>query len=160
MPADFPIFIDIRQKHILIFGAGTIAARRIAILLAHGAKVKAAAPQINEAVWQLKEAYPGQLGISQRAYRMGEIPAGTAFVLAATDSPEVNACICQECRQKQIPVNNASDSSQCDFYFPAIAEHGSLAAGIVSTDGNHKKVAAFRKKLQQLMQECSLTEAE
>ncbi len=160
MPADFPIFIDIRQKHILIFGAGTIAARRIAILLAHGAKVKAAAPQINEAVWQLKETYPGQLSISERAYRMGEIPAGTAFVLAATDSREVNACICQECRQKKIPVNNASDSSQCDFYFPAIAEHGNLAAGIVSTDGNHKKVAAFRRKLQQLMQECCRTEAE
>ncbi len=150
MPAYFPIFINMEQKRCLVFGAGKIALRRIRILLRYGAQVKVTALFICDEIENLKKSYPGQLQTEQRAYCMGEIQAeDTDFVLAATDDPKVNAHISTECRRNKIPVSNASDSSQCTFYFPALAELDNLVIGITSTDGNHKKAAAFRRQLCQ-----------
>ena len=52
------------------------------------------------------------------------------FVLAAA-TPEINAQVVRECR-KNIPVNNASDRDQCDFYFPGITKDGDTVVGITS----------------------------
>ncbi len=151
MSAYFPIFLNIEKKKFLVFGAGRIASRRIRALLKYGAGVRVTAPRIHEAVMQLQKMYPGQLQTEQRVYCMGEIQNTEAdFVLAATDDKKVNACIFRECRDKKIPVNNASDRSQCDFYFPALVEQDHLVAGVTSTDGDHKKAAAFSRKLREL----------
>ncbi len=154
MPSYFPIFINMEQKKCHVFGAGNIALRRIRTLLRYKAQVKVTALFICEEVRELQKDYPKQLHIEQRAYCMGELQGvETDFVLAATDNREVNACISLECRQNQIPVSNASDSSQCTFYFPAVAQLDNLVIGITSLDGNHRDVAAFRKKLCQQYQE-------
>lgn len=150
MSAYFPIFINIQQRKFYIFGGGRIASRRAGALLRFGARVKVTAPCFHEEILRLQKAYPEKLQTEQRAYRPGEMEHAQAdFVLAATDDREVNACIFKECRSKKIPVNNASDSSQCDFYFPALIEQDDLVIGVISTDGNHKKTAAFSKKLRQ-----------
>lgn len=149
MPAYFPLFVDLSKKKILVYGAGKIATRRITGLLRYGATVTVIAPHIREEIRQLCKSNPGQLITQQRSYCMQEIQKeDTDYVLAATDNKEVNAAICQECEQKEIPVNNASDSSQCDFYFPALIEQDGLVIGVTSTDGNHRKVAQFCEQLR------------
>ena len=150
MTAYFPLFLDLREKRFLMFGAGQVAARRMEGLLRYGAVVTAVAPHISQEVEGLCIRYPKQLVIEQRAYRRSEIQDGSAdFVLAATDDKEVNALIFRECRHKGIPVNNASDRRQCDFYFPALVERDNLVIGVTSTDGSHRMVAQFCDRLRQ-----------
>lgn len=149
MFAHFPLFVSMSEKKILVFGAGQIAARRIAALLRYGAVVTAAAPQIREELRELQKQYPRQLFLEERVYRVGEIQNEDAdFVLAATNHKEVNAAVCRECHHKEIPVNNASDHTQCDFYFPALVEQEQLVIGVSSMDGDHKKVAQFCARLR------------
>jgi len=149
MPAYFPLFVSLSHKKILVYGAGRIAARRIAGLLRYGAIVTAIAPQVRDEIRELQKNNPGQLRIEQRSYCRSEIREDEAdYVLAATDSREVNQRICRECRRKGIPVNNASDSSQCDFYFPALVEQDGLVIGVTSTDGDHRKAAKFCEGLR------------
>lgn len=155
MPAYFPLFVNLSGKTVSVFGAGQIAARRVSALLRYGACVTVTAPEIGtkirELSLELSAKTPRQLLLKEHAYRPGEIEQEHAdYVLAATDDHQVNAAITAECKNKGIPVNNASDSSQCDFYFPALVEREQLVIGVTSTDGNHKKTARFCEKLRRL----------
>lgn len=150
MAAYFPLFVNIEHKSFCVFGAGHIAARRIQGLLRFGAVVTVIAPRVLEEIENMQSAYAGQLYIEYRSYRMGEIrDENTDYVLVATDDAAVNSSIYRECRHKEIPVNNASDRGQCDFYFPALIEQDQLVIGVTSTDGDHKKVAGFSERLRQ-----------
>ncbi len=149
MTAYFPLFINLEQKKFCIFGAGQVAARRIPGLVRHGAFVTVIADRIGEEIQILCEQHPNQIQVQTRSYQMGEIRNEWAdYVLAATDDEKVNLEICRECRHKEIPVNNASDRTQCDFYFPALVERDQLVIGITSTDGSHKKVAKVSEALR------------
>lgn len=151
MPAYFPLFVNLSEKKFVVFGAGKIAARRVSGLLRYGAAVTVIAPKTGADMRALLSGNPGRLLIKERAYLPGELKHQQAdYVLAATDNSKVNAAIVQECRNRKIPVNNASDSTQCDFYFPALVERDQLVVGVVSTDGNHKKTARFCKRLRSL----------
>lgn len=149
MQTYFPLFVNLDQKKILVYGAGKIATRRITGILRFGASVVVKAPHIQKEIWELQKHYTTRLFIEQRPYQCDEIQKkGADLVLAATNDKQINEMICIECRRKGIPVNNASDSSQCDFYFPAFMERDGMLIAVISTDGNHKKVAKFSAKLR------------
>ena len=48
---NFPLFIDLKDKEVLIVGAGAIAARRATVLVEFGAKVTVVAPEEGRGVW-------------------------------------------------------------------------------------------------------------
>lgn len=145
----FPLFVNLNHKKVVVYGAGRIAIRRIRGILRFGAEVTVIAPQVRKELWELLPDYEKQLSIEQRAYQYGEIQKQDVYlVLAATDDRQVNQMISTECSQKDVMVNNASDSSQCDFYFPALVEREGLVMGVTSIDGNHKKVAEFCGRLR------------
>ena len=133
----FPLFVNMKDKSVRVYGAGTIAARRIRILLDFEAKISAIAPEIKDDVSRLEK-----VKTEKRSFVRGEIEneSGTQlpdFVLAATDDPAVNAEICRECRLRSIPVNNASDQEQCDFFFPAVIRDRNLVIGLTSGGQSH-----------------------
>ncbi|MDE7311057.1 MAG: bifunctional precorrin-2 dehydrogenase/sirohydrochlorin ferrochelatase [Eubacterium sp.] len=153
MPAYFPLFVNLSGKKFVVFGAGKIAARRVGGLLRFGAVVTVIAPEIGIHMQELyvRQGSQGQLSCQKRRYCPGEIQKENAdFVLAATNDRRANAKIYMECRKKEIPVNNASDCTQCDFYFPALVEREQLVIGVTSTEGNHKKTARFCERLRSL----------
>lgn len=145
----FPLFVNLNHKKIVVYGAGRIAVRRMKGILRFGADVTVIAPQVRKELWELSRNYEKQLSIEQRIYQYGEIQKQDVYlVLAATNDRQVNQMICTECSQKDVMVNNASDSSQCDFYFPALVEREGLVMGVTSIDGSHKKVAEFCDRLR------------
>ncbi len=150
MSAYFPLFVSLTDKKILLYGAGSIAARRLNGLVRYGARVTVVAPHIGDTVRELIERYPSQITLEERRYVCGEI-ADADLVLSATDDRTADAQIYDECRRKHIPVNIASDQTQCDFYFPALIEVDGLTIGVSSGGTDHKKVrrvsAAIRRAL-------------
>ena len=72
------------------------------------------------------------------------------FVLAAA-TPEVNAQVVRECRKKNIPVNNASNRDQCDFYSPGIAKDGDTVVGITSGGRDHKLAAKISQAVRNVL---------
>lgn len=171
--AYFPIFIDMREKECLLFGAGTIGARRAEGLLDFGARVTVAAPRISAGMEALCKRYPGSLTIRREAYRPGMLLTHRSlehaglfaaqggserpgmiwadFVFSCTDDRDTDLAVYQECKEKGIPVNIASDQSLCDFLFPALATGGDLVVGISSGGKDHRKVRQFAKKLREWM---------
>lgn len=129
----FPLFLDIRGREVLVVGGGRIAARRVRTLLAFGAKITVCAPEI------LPELRELDLTLIEGRYTPG-MCAGFFMVLAAANDRAVNAAVCREAAEAGILYNNASDQSQCGFFFPAVVLGEDYAVGICGTGENHKEV--------------------
>ena len=133
--AYFPLFVDLEGRQVLVVGGGKIAMRRVRTLLEFGCEITVVSPEVCEelrekVLWKKKrydETDLESLGNVGEASRF-------VFVLAAA-APEVNEKIVCDCRKKKIPVNNASNRDQCDFYFPGIAKDGDTVVGITSAGG-------------------------
>ena len=113
----FPVFIDMEGRLVLVAGGGRIALRRVRTLLRFGAKIRVIAPRLCRELEDMEK--DRMICIEQREYKPGDIK-GAAFVLAATDSREVNRQIREECRTEGIPVNVSDARDLCDFYFSSV----------------------------------------
>lgn len=142
----FPIFLDISNKKIYIYGAGRIASRRAEALLAFSSSVYVFAPEASE--WILQAAEKEQLIYKKQVYEPGGIPEDIWMVLAATDDPAVNVKIAEECREKGILVNVCSDSSLCDFYFPGLAMKEDLVIGINTGGRDHQLAKRWTDRIR------------
>lgn len=142
----FPLFIDLSEKKIQVFGGGTIAARRVKVLLEYGASIQVTAPEMSKELEQLAQSNP-RLMLTCRKYRPSELKQPD-FVLAATSDRQVNAMIFRECRHKGILVNNASDREMCDFFFPGIAFADDITIGVTSNGKDHKRAAEVTEKIR------------
>lgn len=145
--AYFPLFVNLEGRRVLVVGGGKIAARRIRTLLEFGCEITVVAPEVGEELqekvfWNKKTYDETDLECSENFRYI--------FVLAAA-TPEVNAQVVRECRKKNIPVNNASDRDQCDFYFPGIAKDGDTVVGITSGGRDHKLAAKTSQAVRGLL---------
>lgn len=145
----FPLFVNLEGKHVIVYGAGNIASRRILSLLKFDCDLMVIAPEPSDEVKKLSGE--GRLLLKREAYRPGDIPEDACLVLAATNSKEVNARIRAECREKQIPVNVSSDKSLCDFYFPGLAVCGDLVAGVTAGGADHKKAGKAAEEIRAML---------
>lgn len=144
----FPMFIDLKDKKILVAGGGSIALRRVRTLLKFGADVSIVSPRLCEELTQLEEE--GEITVELREYRTGDID-GAEIVLAATDNHEVNRRIWEECRAAGITVNTADDRKLCDFYFPSVVMTDDTVIGINCGGMDHAKVKETRKKIEKTL---------
>lgn len=142
----FPLFIDLTGKKAVLIGGGRIAARRAEVLCVYGAEIFVIAPQVCEKIYQLPVA------ISERQYNSGDLKEAF-LVIAATDDHTLNHQITREARRLGILANNASDRTDCDFFFPAVALTQNLSIGICGTGDNHAAVAEAASAIRKLMEE-------
>ena len=159
----FPLFVPMNGKTALLYGGGAVAARRLGGLLRFGVRVTVTAPQFCEQVRSLADRYPDQVTLMDGVYEPGTI-AGADLVLSATDDPEADGMIFEECRSKGIAVNTASDKQKCDFYFPALIEQDGIVIGVCSGGTDHRKVRrvsdAIRRALAETDREEEANEAD
>ena len=146
MNRKFPLYIDLKGRHVLVYGGGIVAARRVGTLSAFGPSITVIAPDIRPELRTL----PG-VRCLEAPYCAEDMPDAD-FVLAATSDAAVNHAVVLECRRRGIPVNNASDQTECDFQFPAVALKGDLVVGVNTGGTDHglvkRAAAAIRDRLE------------
>lgn len=138
--AYFPFFVELSGQEGLIVGGSTVAQRKIEKLLPYGPRLTVCAPDISQEI----RAIPG-LTLLERPFTPELLEGDKAFVIAATDDPELNHHISGLCREQRIPVNVVDDRDYCSFLFPALVKRGSLSVGI-STGGASPTGAIYWKK--------------
>ena len=122
-PPFFPMMIDINDKEVLIVGGGVIAARRAETLLRCGAKITAVSPNFSS-------KFPKVYKRIERVFIQEDINNKFYFVIAATDSREINKLIHDVAKANQIPVNVCDSQDECDFYFPSLINVDNVAASV------------------------------
>ncbi len=132
-----PIFLNLQGRRGLLVGAGTIALDKIGSLLKTGVRLRVVAPRVKSEIRQL--ANEDQLELVERAFAPADLD-GNYLVIAATDSPEVNAAVYQAAVERGILCNSVDDIPNCDFFFGSVVTRGQLQIAI-STAGESPAVA-------------------
>jgi len=141
-----PIFLKLDGRPGLLVGAGTVALDKIGSLLKTGIRLRVVAPRAHEEIRQL--AAEGKLEWIERSFYSSDLD-GNFVVIAATDSPEVNAAVYQGALERGILCNSVDDIPNCDFFFGSIVSRGDLQIAI-STAGESPAFAQRRSTRQSL----------
>ena len=112
-------------------------------MLQFRARIKVIAKEIPK---EQKEAFhllvsEGKIVLEEKAFEESDLTEALFLVLAATNVKKLNHEICMLCRKRKILANTATDRTDCDFYFPAVAVQEELVVGITGDGSDHRKVA-------------------
>lgn len=132
-----PIFLKLENRPCLLVGAGNVALEKIGSLLKTGLRLRVVAPEARPEVVQL--AADGKLEWLQRPFSPADLD-GNFMVIAATNSPTVNAAVYRGAVERNIPCNSVDDIPNCDFFFGSVVTRGALQIAI-STAGESPAVA-------------------
>ncbi|MCD8119852.1 MAG: hypothetical protein LUE29_10315 [Lachnospiraceae bacterium] len=160
----FPLFLDAREKTVLICGAGKVALRRVKKLLDFACGIRVIAPDAEDGLLSLAEQYPRRICFERKSFAAEELirlldGQPILFVVAATDQREVNREIGTICRARGVPVSVADRQEESSCYFPGIAvgttgaEGTRIVAGISSEGTDHRRTAQAVKKIAELFEE-------
>lgn len=133
----YPVSLVVAGKPCLVVGAGHVAARKAAGLVAAGAKVDVVATEVLVPA----EDLAGVESVQERPYQPGEA-ARYWLVMAATGDAATNRSIYQDAEAAGVWVNSADDPASCSFILPAVARQGPVSVAI-STGGHSPALAAW-----------------
>ena len=140
----YPIFLDLKDRPVLVVGAGKVALRKTRGLLEAGARVTVVAPAWEEEF----ETLPVRL--VQRPFRASDL-VRVMLVFAATDDRQVNHRVGVAAKAKGVLANIADLAEECDFIVPARVTSGRVQVAI-STGGESPRLSAeLRRKLEQIL---------
>lgn len=144
----FPMFIDLKNKPVLVVGGGIVALRKLQKLAPYGPVPTVVAPDILAEI----EALP-QVKICRRAFDESDLELQPELVIAATDDVQLNCRISDLCQAKRIPVNVVDDPEKCTFIFPALVQQGDFSAGICTGGASPTAAIYYKEQLQKLLPE-------
>ncbi|KUH99377.1 uroporphyrinogen-III C-methyltransferase [Mycobacterium sp. IS-3022] len=132
-------------RKVVVVGAGSVAQRRLPLLVANGADVHVIAREATPAV----EAMAG-ITLLLREFRAGDLE-GAWYAIAATDDPEVNAAVVAEAERRHIFCVRADVAVEGTAVTPASFEYEGLSVGVLA-GGEHRRSAAIRTAIHEAMQ--------
>lgn len=144
----FPMFVDLKDKTVLIAGGGSVALRKLQKLTPYGVSPTVVAPDILPEL----AAVPG-VKLHRRTFRPSDLHPRPVLVIAATNDRKVNRYISMLCKKRHIPVNVADDPALCSFVFPALVQRGEFSAGISTGGASPTAAVYFKERLTELLPE-------
>ncbi|MBV9512908.1 MAG: uroporphyrinogen-III C-methyltransferase [Mycobacteriaceae bacterium] len=141
-------------KKVVVVGGGSVAQRRLPLLIASGADVLVISRSATPAVEALSRQEPG-ISLELRNYRDGDLN-GAWYAIAATDDPDVNSTIVAEAAARHIFCVRADIAREGTAVTPASFEYEGLAVGVLA-GGEHRRSAAIRSAIHEALQQGVIT---
>ncbi|OBH00795.1 uroporphyrinogen-III C-methyltransferase [Mycobacterium sp. E136] len=133
-------------RKVVVVGGGSVAQRRLPLLVANGADVVVIAREATPVV----EAMTG-ITLQLREFRPGDLE-GAWYAIAATDDPAVNAAVVAEAEDRHIFCVRADVAIEGTAVTPASFEYEGLSVGVLA-GGEHRRSAAIRSAIHEAMQQ-------
>jgi siroheme synthase-like protein len=140
----YPIFLDLKDRAVLVVGAGNVALRKTKGLVEAGARVTVVSPK------HLREFEKLPVRIVEREFRTSDL-AGAALVFAATDDRLANHRIAIAAKGRGMFANIADSAEECGFLVPARVARGGVQIA-VSTGGRDPRLSReLRETLERVL---------
>ena len=141
----FPLFADLRDRPVLVVGGGAVAARKVAALLAAGARVRVGAPELEPGLQTLADS-------RRILHRVGRFEPwwldSVWLVVAATDDAAVNRRVAEAAGIRRLLVNVVDDAELSSFQVPSVVERGPLQVAISSGGAAPMLARRLREQLE------------
>jgi len=130
----YPVYLNLKNKRVVVIGGGEVAERKVQSLLGTGAAITVISPEVTVNLESLAQSK--QIRVLRRPYAEGDCDDAT-LVFSATDDPSVSLKVFDA----EALVNTADQPELCDFIMPAVLRRGDIAVAI-STGGSSPGLAA------------------
>jgi uroporphyrin-III C-methyltransferase / precorrin-2 dehydrogenase / sirohydrochlorin ferrochelatase len=137
-------------RKVVVVGGGTVAQRRLPLLIANGADVHVITRSATPAV----EGMTG-ITLTLREFREGDLEDAW-YAIAATDDPDVNAAVVAEAERLHIFCVRADVAREGTAVTPASFEYEGLSVGVLA-GGEHRRSAAIRSAIHEALQQGVIT---
>jgi uroporphyrin-III C-methyltransferase/precorrin-2 dehydrogenase/sirohydrochlorin ferrochelatase len=141
-------------KKVVVVGGGTVAQRRLPLLVANGADVHVIARTATPAVEALASSGSG-ITLTLRDFRDGDLEDAW-YAIAATDDPNVNAAVVDEAERRHIFCVRADAAREGTAVTPASFDYEGLSVGVLA-GGEHRRSAAIRSAIHEAFQRGVIT---
>lgn len=141
--------VRLAGKKVVVVGGGTVAQRRLGLLIANDADIHVITRAATPAVEAMGDG-SANVTLTLRDYRDGDLD-GAWYAIAATDDPDVNAAIIEEADRRRIFCVRADVAREGTAVTPASFEYAGLSVGVLA-GGEHRRSAAFRSAIHEAMQ--------
>lgn len=139
----FPIFANLAGRPVLVVGGGSVAARKISLLLDADAQVRVVANQLNAELSAL--AAENKILWLAEEFRAEHIR--TVFlIIAASSDQALNRRVFQLAESYQKPVNVVDDRDYCSFIFPSIINRNPIQIAVSSSGSAPVLARLLREK--------------
>lgn len=145
-----PIFLNIKGRSCLVVGGGEVAARKTALLLKAGGKVRVVSPILNDELGNHLQA--GNIIHHAEVFDSKHLDK-VVLVIAATNEQSVNQCVSEAANQLNIPVNVVDDPALCSFIMPSILDRSPILVAISSGGTSPVLARLLRARLETLIPE-------
>lgn len=148
-----PYLVGLRLagRKVVVVGGGSVAQRRLPLLVASGADVHVVSRSATAAV----EAMDG-ITLALREYADGDLD-GAWYAIAATNDPQVNAAVVAEAERRRIFCVRADIAVEGTAVTPASFSYAGLSVGVLA-GGEHRRSAAIRSAIREALQQGLITE--
>lgn len=143
-----PIFIDLRNRPVLVVGGGDVAARKVGLLLRAGANVQVVAPELCATLQGLVDR--SEVLHAQKTYSNDDLIA-PVLVIAATNVEAVNQAVSEAAKQRNIPVNVADAPELCNFILPSIIDRSPVMVAVSTGGASPTLGRLLRARLESLI---------
>ncbi len=120
----------LRGRRVVVVGGGNVARRRVPKLLDAGARVDLIAPAVDPLLGSLADS--GALVWHARAFTASDLD-GSWYVLAATDSAEVNAAVAEASEARHTFCVRADRADAGSAWTPATGETSGVTVAVITS---------------------------
>ena len=150
----FPLYIDLRNKEVLIVGGGKLSLRKAEKLKEYGANLTIFSKNIREEkLNEIKGIKFISEDLKNDDKKIEELIKQYFLIIAATDNPELNDNIACICMKNNILVNNVSSKTEMNAMFGAIIRNDEFHVAVSTNGKNCKRSKALKLKIKNLLNE-------
>ncbi|MGW0025925.1 uroporphyrinogen-III C-methyltransferase [Rhodococcus sp. NPDC003383] len=143
--SSYLVGLNLSGRRVVVVGGGSVAQRRLGLLVASGAAVHVVTRAATPAVESM--ATKGHITLELRDYRDGDLE-GAWYAMACTNEPETNAAVVAEAERNRIFCVRADNARRGSAVTPATATYDGLSIGVLA-GGDHRRSAAVRTSIRE-----------
>lgn len=145
-----PIFLRVQDRETVVVGGGAVAARKAELLARCGSRVTLVARELSRPAADLVARERGRVRHLPAAFEPQQLAEAT-LVVAATDSPYINASVAAAASERHLPVNVVDDLRLSSFILPAIVDRSPVIVAIGSQGTAPVLARRLREQLEALL---------
>lgn len=145
-----PIFVDIRDRLVVVVGGGAVAARKVEHLVKAHARVRVVAPRLDATLGVFRDL--GRIEHRPLLFSPAHLD-GAALAIAATDDDAVNEAVAVAARERGIWVNVVDDAARSAFIFPAIVDRSPVVVAVGTSGSSPTLARRVRTQIEALLPE-------
>jgi siroheme synthase-like protein len=146
----YPIYLDLKDRAVLVVGGGLIAEGKAIQLVEAGANVRLVSPDLTPRLAELTKS--GGIEYRQGKFHCDDL-RGVVLVISATNDQAANEDVARRAAELGLLFNVVDQPTLCSFITPALVTRGDLQISISSGGGSPSVAQRVKREIGELIGE-------